>query len=289
MLKFKVNTVNSIRKLYSKSYLSSQSLVEKHLNFLSLVQNEGDGEITVEINKKCKVAILSIKNPSKRNSISGRMMYQLAEHIDSMTFQKDRYLDVIGLIIRGDEYSFCSGADLKLAKNTVNTPELGYKMSLFMSDALNRLRNDIPLISVSVLNGPAIGGGAEFATASDFRVMKSDSYIRFVHAKLGASPGWGGTSRLFSIVGRNQALEILGTSKKLEPAYCLNCKFIDEIVETDKTCVDMGIEFLKPYLDQKYFQSIRSIKIGVVAASKYDVHNANEIASLEFSKRWASP
>jgi enoyl-CoA hydratase/carnithine racemase len=119
--------------------------------------------------------------------------------------------------------------------------------------------------------------------------MKSDSYIRFVHAKLGASPGWGGTSRLFSIVGRNQALEILGTSKKLEPAYCLNCKFIDEIVETDKTCVDMGIEFLKPYLDQKYFQSIRSIKIGVVAASKYDVHNANEIASLEFSKRWASP
>ena len=91
-----------------------------------------------------------------------------------------------GMVLCGDQNAFCAGADLLLAKELLNTPEKGVAMSEFMSDALNRLRNYIPLVSVSVLSGPALGGGAEMATATDYRVMGSSSYVHFVHAKIGA-------------------------------------------------------------------------------------------------------
>lgn len=50
----------------------------------------------------------------------------------------------------------------------VNTPELGMAMSKFMSEAFMRVRMS-GLISVCLLNGTAVGGGAEIATVCDYR------------------------------------------------------------------------------------------------------------------------
>ncbi len=52
-----------------------------------------------------------------------------------------------------------------------------------------------PLISVACL-GNALGGGAELATAADFRIMVPGAKVQFVQARMGVSAGWGGTSRL---------------------------------------------------------------------------------------------
>jgi enoyl-CoA hydratase/carnithine racemase len=41
----------------------------------------------------------------------------------------------------------------------------------------------------AVVEGYAIGGGAELATASDYRLMTPSSRIQFVQAKMGVSTG----------------------------------------------------------------------------------------------------
>lgn len=106
-----------------------------------------------------------------------------------------------------------------------------------MTDAFTRLRCS-GFVSVCLINGSAVGGGAEIATVCDYRykinfienffhprehyyivltkfldalnniffhirlmIDTPEKYIRFIHAKIGASPGWGGASRLVSIVG----------------------------------------------------------------------------------------
>jgi ethylmalonyl-CoA/methylmalonyl-CoA decarboxylase len=65
-------------------------------------------------------------------------------------------------------------------------------MCSFMTEALDRIRQ-APYISYCLLNGPAIGGGAELTTACDFRLIDSDNldktYIRFVQANMGLTPG----------------------------------------------------------------------------------------------------
>ena len=52
---------------------------------------------------------------------------------------------------------------------------------------LNQLRSS-GCISLANINGAAYGGGAEIATACDYRIMSSNTSICFVHAKIGASP-----------------------------------------------------------------------------------------------------
>ena len=59
-----------------------------------------------------------------------------------------------------------------------------------MATSLDILR-DLPLISVAVLEGGAVGGGAELATACDWRVVgPKGAWVQFVHVRMGISPGW---------------------------------------------------------------------------------------------------
>ena len=195
---------------YSASVVRSSSrkqstLTETHKEFLQLVGEHGGGNIGLSICEN--IAKITISNAVTRNSITGRMMMHFANVVDEIESWKDEggHDSIIGLIIQGKESSFCAGADFNLVKTIVNTSHRGSLMSSFMTDAMNRLRC-CGLISVVFINGPAIGGGAEMMTIADFRIMPlNDSiFIEFVHAKLGASPGWGGARRLTSIVGRKE-------------------------------------------------------------------------------------
>ena len=58
----------------------------------------------------------------------------------------------VGIVLRGADNEnnvFCSGGDLKTVHHIKN-PEDGFKMSMLMTDTLNRL-NNLPLVSVTLL------------------------------------------------------------------------------------------------------------------------------------------
>ena len=78
-----------------------------------------------------------------------------------------------------------------------------------------------------------MGGGAELSTCTDFRIMMNSpsAYIKFVHARIGAAPGWGGTKRLVSIVGRTSALDLLASSRALSAEEALKLKFADLLID----------------------------------------------------------
>jgi hypothetical protein len=64
-----------------------------------------------------------------------------------------------------------------------------------MHDTVTRLAN-LPLISVCLVRGRAIGGGAELTLSTDFRVFAPTGKLNFVQARLGVLPGWAGGSKL---------------------------------------------------------------------------------------------
>ena len=51
--------------------------------------------------------------------------------------------------------------------------------------------------TIAILNGNAVGGGCELASAFDFRLARSGIKLGFVQASLGITTGWGGASFLF--------------------------------------------------------------------------------------------
>ena len=160
---------------------------------------------------------------------------------------------------------------------------------------------------MAVVNGPVLGGGAELATATDFRVvhrgegdaLRSDAFLAFVHAKVGVSPGWGGLGRLCSIIGRGNALRLLGTSARCYPSDMIRIGLADAVytcstdTDPDTAAREAGIRFLEPFVHaQPNVGSVAAMKIAVSAACDRDLFEESAGAAAEaeaFGSRWGGP
>ncbi|XP_012516309.1 PREDICTED: ethylmalonyl-CoA decarboxylase isoform X1 [Propithecus coquereli] len=119
---------------------------------------------SIDLQKKDNgIGILTLNNPSKLNAFSGVMMLQLLERV----IELENWTEGKGLIVRGAKNTFSSGSDLNAVK-ALGTPEDGIALCMFMQNTLTRFMR-LPLISVALVQGWALGGGAEFTTACDFR------------------------------------------------------------------------------------------------------------------------
>ncbi|CAH6778166.1 Echdc1 [Phodopus roborovskii] len=204
--------------LYNTSHGFHEEEVKK------ILEQFPGGSIDLQKNQN-GIGILTLNNPSKMNAFSGVMMLQLLERV----IELENWTEGKGLIVHGAKNTFCSGSDLNAVK-ALSTPEARVALSMFMQNTLTRFMR-LPLISVALVQGWAMGGGAEFTTACDFRLMTVESVIRFVHKDMGIVPSWGGASRLIEIIGSRQALKVLSGSLKLDSEKALNMGLADEVLQ----------------------------------------------------------
>lgn len=99
-----------------------------------------------------------------------------------------------------------------------------------MHSNLTRLEQ-LPLVSVAMIEGKALGGGAEVITACDFRVAVPDAQIGFVHARLGVTPGFGGGTRLLRLLGRTAALDLMLSARLIDAAQAKNLGLVQHILD----------------------------------------------------------
>jgi ethylmalonyl-CoA/methylmalonyl-CoA decarboxylase len=172
------------------------------------------------------------------------------------------------LIIEGEGGSFCAGADLELVRNALKTREDGVLMSELMTCILGRLRS-LPILSVAAVDGAAMGGGAELATATDWRVFAADAQLQFVQTKMGLSTGWGGTGRLAKLVGRSMALRLLLHSPRLDAKEARAVGLVEEVAADGEGAADAAMRLLvKPAMEQAAAtETIRALKAAVAGHS----------------------
>lgn len=232
------------------------------------------GDIYLTKDDSTGIARLAIDHIEKRNSLSGYMMVRLAEAVDELEGWKAGK----GLIVHGSGGYFCSGGDLDFVKQ-INTPDEGFEMACLMHDTLTRLGR-LPLVSVSFVEGKAIGGGAEMTTATDYRLFTSDAQVQFVHLRLGLVPGWGGTTRLVRLLGRRNALSIILNATKIDHAHPHN--MVDgaaaDVLEAEQWLLQM----VGPY-DPKV---IGAIKNTVMGAEVLDIDDSLLYERVMFRGVW---
>lgn len=168
----------------------------------------GAGEVHVRPGPLRTVEVV-LDNPVKRNALSPYMMARLgdvARHPDV------RQASVV--IFRGEGGAFCSGGDLDAVAEHLAVPGVGYRMAQFMGDVMDALV-DTGAVLVGVLDGPALGGGAELLVACDEIYASPAASFGFVHARMGVSPGFGGGGRLVAKLGTRRALAIATAYKPL--------------------------------------------------------------------------
>lgn len=158
-----------------------------------------------------------------------------------------------------------------------------------MQNTLTRLMR-LPLISVALIQGRALGGGAEVTTACDFRLMTAESEIRFVHKDMGIIPCWGGVTRLVEIISSRQALKVLSGALKLDSKNALNIGMVEEVLQStdENECLGEAQEWLKQFIRGPR-EVIRALKRSISSGKELCFQEALQIEKDLIGTVWGGP
>lgn len=168
------------------------------------------------------LAVITIDRPQARNAIAPETMEQLHAALDKAE-------GATALVVKGaGDRAFVSGGDLKQLA-ALRTEDDAAAMARTMRAVCDRIAN-FPAVTVAVLNGHALGGGAEFAVAADIRLAAADIRIGFNQVTLEIMPAWGGAERLAELVGYSRALLLAGTGTILAAPDAERVGLIDRVL-----------------------------------------------------------
>jgi enoyl-CoA hydratase len=168
------------------------------------------------------LAVVTIDRPHARNAISLETMDQLEKALDGAE-------GAAALVLTGaGDRAFVSGGDLK-ELSALRTESEASAMAFRMRSICDRIAG-FPAPTVAALNGHALGGGAEFAVATDIRLAADDIRIGFNQVTLEIMPAWGGAERLVTLVGYSKALLLAGTGTVLDAAEAERVGLVDRVL-----------------------------------------------------------
>ncbi|MDO5744866.1 MAG: enoyl-CoA hydratase/isomerase family protein [Micrococcaceae bacterium] len=184
--------------------------------FATLKISEADDRINVALNR-----------PEVRNAIDQLMVDEL-HSVCAYLEANPKILILSGTPAdpeTGAKGIFASGADIKQLRERRRDDALaGINSGIF--DRLAKL----PMPVIAVLDGFALGGGAELAFAADFRIGTPELRMGNPETGLGIMAAAGATWRLKELVGEPVAKEILLAGKILTGEECLRVGLITELV-----------------------------------------------------------
>ena len=86
-----------------------------------------------------------------------------------------------------------------------------------------------------MVDGFALGGGAELALSCDLRIVSERSKFGTPEINLGLIPGGGGTQRLCRLIGYGKALQMVLTGDMMDAEEALSCGLVNSV----KTAVEL--------------------------------------------------
>ncbi|MFA0083221.1 fatty acid oxidation complex subunit alpha FadB [Vibrio breoganii] len=170
---------------------------------------------------------------SGANSVN-KLDLKTLESLDIGIKSLQQLKDLKGVIVTSDKEAFIVGADITEFLGLFAKPKEELSQWLQFANSIFNNLEDLPVPTISVIKGHALGGGCEAILATDFRLADKTANIGLPETKLGIMPGFGGTVRLPRLIGADSAMEIItaGSSKRAE--QLLRIGLIDAIVDTDK-------------------------------------------------------
>ena len=180
----------------------------------------------VRLERDGPLALITLDDPTTRNAIGATAMDALGAILDELE-QADDPARLVALT--GAGRVFCSGAAIREFDALDGGGEHLTDRGTALFDRLAALG----MPTVALVNGHAVGGGAEVALACDWRLIAPDAELRFVHASIGLVPGLGGLGRLRRLVGESTALRLLATCESVSGRRAVELGLAAEVVPAD--------------------------------------------------------
>src|SRR4051794_6034575 len=179
------------------------------------------------------IATIELNRPDARNALSIPLREQLAAAIAAAETNPD----VRVVLIVGQDEQFAAGADIKLMSEVdlVGAMDMARGRSIFQTVA------ECTKPVIVGVSGFALGAGFELALAADIIVAAADAQFGLPEVTLGIIPGGGGTQRLARIVGKQKAMELVLTGKRIDAQDGYRLGFVNRVAKK-KEWLDPGVE-----------------------------------------------
>ena len=215
------------------------------------------------------VATITLNRPEVRNALNLAMCEELfAAAKRALTDEAVRLV-----LVRGAGPVFCGGADRKEREGIDAEKLRARRLKAF--DAYGALEA-LPMPTVAVVHGPAVGSGVEIAAACDFIVATPEASFRTPEAQLGTI---GATQRLPRVLGKRLAKDLMFTGRvlgaeeahahglvtKLVPAAELE-KTLDEMASVIAAAPPEAMRLAKRTIDRGFEPDARSALETEIAA-----------------------
>jgi enoyl-CoA hydratase/carnithine racemase len=168
----------------------------------------------IGVEKHGHVGLIEIRKPPL-NFFDVEMINQIADALEEF----DNDIEIRASVLAASGKAFCAGADFSDPKrqeqeaNAQRDPAANLPVNHLYQEAVRLLRTKKPIIAA--VHGAAIGGGLGVACAADFRVTCPEARFAANFTKLGFHPGFGLTTTLPDLVGKNNAELIFYTSRRV--------------------------------------------------------------------------
>jgi enoyl-CoA hydratase/3-hydroxyacyl-CoA dehydrogenase len=174
-------------------------VIEKKLPvYLRDVVVERDGDL----------AVVMVRRPEVKNALCMQAIQELRAAFETL----DKDPKIQGVVFTGYEGAL-SGADINELANLKTREEAeGICLKAYPVHAfITGMKKPV----VAAVDGPVMGGGAEFCSACHARVVGPHLLFAQPEVNLGIVPGNGATQRLPRLVGVERALELLRTARTI--------------------------------------------------------------------------
>jgi enoyl-CoA hydratase len=190
-----------------------------------LPRGQHDGPARLKIERDGNIALWTIDRPEVRNAFDiatfDALIAALAEA------RRDRPLRAI--VLTGAGSAFVSGGDLRELRAATTRADAARlaDQGRRVCDGIAGLR--VPVIAA--LPGPAVGGGAELATACDLRVADPRARLSFKQARMAVTTAWGLLPKLVAMVGHGAASRLLLAGSEVDAPEALRIGLVDAVCE----------------------------------------------------------
>ncbi len=184
---------------------------------------------------------------SSVNILSSVALTELEQHLDEIAGRSD--IKIL-LITSGKKSIFIAGADIKEIESITDPQEAREKCTRG-KQVFDKLE-ELPQMTVAVINGACLGGGYELSLACNYRVAGFAGCVKIglPEVRLGILPGFGGCVRLPELIGIGKALSVILPGKVLDANRALKLGMVDRLFY-DPILVNQAKKFARAVLSKK--------------------------------------